>query len=346
MAVSSLATIKVTAHSGNYTKGRNTKISQITIHHMAGVLSAQACGNIFAKAGRNGSAHYGVGKDGEIANYVDEADTAWSDSNWPSNCRTVSIETSNDKTGGDWHVSDTTLNSLVKLVADIAKRNGLGTLVVGKNLRKHKDFAATACPGAYLESKMDYIATEANKINAGGGSSSGGDAKKSNEEIATEVIRGDWGNGNDRKSRLEAAGYDYAAIQKIVNERLGGGTSSGSASKPTVNDEIVNAVIRGDYGNGQDRVNRLTAAGYDYNEVQAAVNAKLGGVSSGSTTNDTCYYTVQSGDDLGSIIKKIGYASGNGLWGANGDVAYYAAQNGLANANQIYPGQVLTFKRR
>lgn len=342
MAVSSLATVKVQAHSGNYTKGRNTKISQITIHHMAGVLSAQACGNIFARAGRNGSAHYGVGKDGEIGNYVDEADTAWSDSNWPSNCRTVSIETSNDKTGGDWHVGDATLNSLVKLVADIAKRNGLGTLVVGGNLRKHNDFAATTCPGAYLESKMQYIASEANKINATGGGNSGS-AKKSNEEIADEVIRGDWGNGNDRKQRLTAAGYDYSAIQAIVNERLGGG---GSAQKPQVNDDIVNAVIRGDYGNGQERVERLTAAGYDYNEVQAAVNAKLGGVSSTKTTNNTCYYTVQSGDDLGSIIKKIGYASGNGLWGANGDVAYYAAQNGLADASKIYPGQVLTFTRR
>lgn len=44
---------------------------------------------------------------------------------------------------------------------------------------------------------------------------------KSMDEIAREVIRGDWGNGADRKNRLTAAGYDYAAVQTRVNELLG-----------------------------------------------------------------------------------------------------------------------------
>jgi hypothetical protein len=42
-------------------------------------------------------------------------------------------------------------------------------------------------------------------------------ARKSNEEIALEVRRGDWGNGDERRNRLAAAGYDYATIQAIVN---------------------------------------------------------------------------------------------------------------------------------
>lgn len=46
--------------------------------------------------------------------------------------------------------------------------------------------------------------------------------KKSNYDIATEVIVGKWGNGTVRKKRLTEAGYDYTAIQKIVNERLRG----------------------------------------------------------------------------------------------------------------------------
>jgi len=41
--------------------------------------------------------------------------------------------------------------------------------------------------------------------------------KKSNTEIAKEVIAGKWGNGSTRKKKLAAAGYDYNAIQKIVN---------------------------------------------------------------------------------------------------------------------------------
>lgn len=44
---------------------------------------------------------------------------------------------------------------------------------------------------------------------------------KSMDEIAREVIRGDWGNGADRRNRLTSAGYDYASVQAKVNELLG-----------------------------------------------------------------------------------------------------------------------------
>lgn len=165
MSNSALVTVRVPAHPSNYTKGRNTKITDITIHHMAGVLSAEQCGNIFARAGRNGSSHYGIGNGGEIGQYVDESDTAWTNSNWPSNCRSVTIETSNCATGGDWPVGDAAYNSLIKLVADIAKRNGLGTLVAGQNLTWHSMFAATTCPGDYLRARISDIAAQANKIN-------------------------------------------------------------------------------------------------------------------------------------------------------------------------------------
>lgn len=167
MSNSSLVTVRVPAHTSNYTKGRNTKITDITIHHMAGVLSAEQCGGIFARAGRNGSSHYGIGNGGEIGQYVNEEDTAWCNSNWPSNCRSVTIETSNSATGGEWPVGDAAYNSLIKLVADIAKRNGLGTLVAGKNLTWHSMFASTTCPGDYLRARISDIANKANAINSG-----------------------------------------------------------------------------------------------------------------------------------------------------------------------------------
>ena len=44
--------------------------------------------------------------------------------------------------------------------------------------------------------------------------------RKSNEVIAQEVINGAWGNGEDRKKRLTAAGYDYNAVQNIVNQKM------------------------------------------------------------------------------------------------------------------------------
>ena len=86
--------------------------------------------------------------------------------------------------------------------------------------------------------------------------------KKTVEELAREVIRGDWGNGSERKERLTEAGYDYNAVQELVNEKL---------YKKTV-DEIANEVIRGEWGNGAERKERLTNAGYDYSEVQERVN--------------------------------------------------------------------------
>ena len=166
MSKSSLVNVNVPAYEGNYTKGRSgRKIEAITIHHMAGRLTAEQCGKIFQQIGRYGSSHYGIGYDGRIGQYIDETDTAWTNSNWDSNCKSVTIETSDND--NSWYVNDTTLNSLIKLVADIAKRNNLGTLVPGKKLTWHSMFTSTTCPGDYLRSKMQYIADEANKINCG-----------------------------------------------------------------------------------------------------------------------------------------------------------------------------------
>ena len=92
--------------------------------------------------------------------------------------------------------------------------------------------------------------------------------KKSVDEIAQEVIRGDWGNGSDRRARLESAGYDYDAVQDRVNEILEG---TPSTPKKSI-DELAQEVIRGDWGNGSDRRKALESAGYDYDAVQNRVN--------------------------------------------------------------------------
>lgn len=90
---------------------------------------------------------------------------------------------------------------------------------------------------------------------------------KTNEEIADEVIRGEWGNGDERKRRLTEAGYDYNAVQQIVNEKL-------NVNVKTY-DDIVLEVIRGEWGNGAERKRRLTEAGYDYDLVQQLVNKMM-----------------------------------------------------------------------
>ena len=88
--------------------------------------------------------------------------------------------------------------------------------------------------------------------------------------VAKEVIAGKWGNGEDRKNRLTAAGYNYEAVQDQVNALL-----KGTATTTKSVAEVAKEVIAGKWGNGKERKNRLEAAGYNYNEVQAKVNAML-----------------------------------------------------------------------
>lgn len=93
--------------------------------------------------------------------------------------------------------------------------------------------------------------------------------KKSVDELAQEVIDGKWGDGEDRKKRLEEASYDYDAVQDRVNEILS------KNNKKSVT-EIAQEVINGEWGNGDERKNKLEQAGYDYDTVQAKVNQLLG----------------------------------------------------------------------
>ena len=75
---------------------------------------------------------------------------------------------------------------------------------------------------------------------------------KTIEQVAKEVLQGKWGNGEDRKKRLQNAGYDYNAVQNAVNQ-LCGGSSINSAEV----DRVARQVIRGDFGNGTNRRNTL-----------------------------------------------------------------------------------------
>ena len=110
-----------------------------------------------------------------------------------------------------------------------------------------------------------------------------------------------------------------------------GGSTPAPAPKPSKksNEEIANEVIAGKWGNGQDRKNRLTAAGYDYRAVQDIVNRKLGG---GGSTDHT-YYKIQPGDTLSGISAKYGTS-----------INQLCAWNGIANPDRIYAGVTIRVK--
>lgn len=86
------------------------------------------------------------------------------------------------------------------------------------------------------------------------------------DELARRVIAGEFGSGDARKNAL---GDKYDAVQARVNEILNGIASTPSKSVS----EVAKEVLAGSWGNGSDRKAKLDAAGYNYDEVQSAVNA-------------------------------------------------------------------------
>ena len=287
MGFSSLIRSQVLASANNYTNGRKGhKICKITPHHMAGVLSGEQCARIFQNPNRQASANYCIGNDGGIVGCVDENNRAWTSSSSSNDCQAITIEVSNCEIGGEWKISDAAWNALIKLCVDICTRYDFKLTYDGTpngSLTRHNMFANTNCPGQYLQGKFQELANTVNSILEGNSSvpSTPSNVSKSNEEIAAEVIAGKWGNGDTRKIALTNAGYDYNAIQSIVNAKLSGNSTT---SKPKLKsiDEIAKEVIAGQWGNGDTRKIALTNAGYDYNAIQSIVNAKLSGNSTTS----------------------------------------------------------------
>ena len=341
------------------TYGRRTlPITNIVPHHTAGVIGIENLGGWFAKQTTRASSNYGIGSDGRIGMYCEEKNMACTTSSYWADARAVTIEVSNSATGGQWPISNLALEATIKLITDICARNGIYPCTYTGDLRgtlwRHDWFANKVCPGPYFGSKFLYIAQEVTKrldiLRSGGktkpiqtsptyynyppatyevlrainsyekpdGKAKGKvakgtkvkavkelrsgvngvwlqlddgryiqaqewrtinvkkiaaakptPAKKSIAEIVAEVKAGKWGNGEDRKKRLTAAGYNYSEIQAGVN-------ASYNQPAGKTADQIAQEVIDGKWGVYPERKTRLEAAGYNYQTVQSIVNKKLG----------------------------------------------------------------------
>lgn len=156
--------VKISPNSSN---PRNKKIKKITLHHVAGNLTVEQIGNIFASASRRASSNYGIDSNGRVGMYVEEKNRAWTSGSADNDHQAITIEVANSKSGNPWPVSDKALNKLIELCVDICRRNGIDRLNytgdASGNFTRHNMFQATACPGPYLISKMPYIADEVNR---------------------------------------------------------------------------------------------------------------------------------------------------------------------------------------
>lgn len=297
--------------TNNKTSPRNHVIDTITIHCIVGQWTAKQGCDYFATTDRECSANYVVGKDGSIGLSVEEKDRSWCSSSSSNDHRAITIEVASD-TAHPYAVTDEAYNALIKLVADICKRNGIKKLLwkadkslIGQvnkqNMTVHRWFANKSCPGEYLYSRHSDIAA---KVNALLGDSAGETAqtpttqtlyrvqvgaysKKANADAMLEKIKkagfdtymvqvdglykvqvgaySKKSNADAMAAKLKASGFDT-----YITTKSGTAVSAGTQKKSVT--ELAKEVIAGKWGNGSDRKNRLTQAGYDYAAVQAKVN--------------------------------------------------------------------------
>ena len=281
--------VSYTRLSPNHSGQRTHSIDRITPHCVVGQLSAESICGCFTSPSRQASCNYGIGTDGRVSLCVEEKNRSWCSSSNANDQRAVTIECASDKTE-PYAMNTRVYDSLVKLCTDICRRNGKKKLLwLGDRNRTlnytpkpdemvltvHRWFANKSCPGNWLYSRLGDLSA---KVTAALGGSSvskpitdakqlyrvrktwadsksqkgafsvianakkcadsnkgysvfdengkkvyPADApgtKKSIDAIAREVIRGDWGNSDERKKKLTAAGYDYSAVQKKVTELL------------------------------------------------------------------------------------------------------------------------------
>lgn len=167
--------VSFTSLSPNHNGQRTHTIDTITIHCLIGQCSVERIGEMFAPESRKTSCNYGIGVDGRIGLYVDEENCAMATSSDDNDQRAINIVVASDTTE-PYAVNDKAYNALIRLVADICKRNRIDKLVWntskskrldrtdGCNITVHRDFVNQSCPGKFLYDHMGDVAKKVNML--------------------------------------------------------------------------------------------------------------------------------------------------------------------------------------
>jgi hypothetical protein len=265
-------------------------INGVVIHHVAGTNGLNYVANANT---RNSHPTYHIARSGAVTGIVHPDRRPYSTGGQPDPSA-VTFEIDNSSVGGDWPVTAESVEALIDVIiyhASQSPRAGKGFARNNPSVKQaeffiawHKQYSATACPGPFLMSQLDYIVSECNRRASSAPAPTPvtpapvQPSTPSVESIAREVIAGKWGNGPTRVQRLTQAGYDARAVQSMVNQILSGKAPAAPAA-PVVNviDRIAREVIAGKWGNGPTRVQRLNAAGHNARAVQSRVNEILAG---------------------------------------------------------------------
>lgn len=299
----------------------------VVIHNDAGRMRPQKYIDFLRWRDKTlGIAHYYCNRK-EIVQVVPKTNIGYHTGDWWSNCRSIGYEVCESLSANDQDFIQNEDVALMKATVDLLEA---GLPINKETVRLHHEFVPTSCPhrsmelhGGTTESVKEYFIERMQYF------ASLGDAlpyilyelgerktlcvreykriwntKKSptmfDKTLIEEIIRGDWGNGDERANRLLNAGYNPVKVQTAVNRFLVGEDWENSISEDENNewkqeeseknsdytetgwsnnvqniDSIAAEVIQGDWGNGEERRERLEQAGYDYDAVQARVNKML-----------------------------------------------------------------------
>lgn len=269
----------------------------VVIHNDAGRMKPQRYISFLRNRDKAlGIAHFYCNRD-TIVQVVPIENIGYHTGDWWSNCRSVGYEVCESLSASDEEFLQNEDVTLLKAAADLVEA---GMPISRETVRLHHEFVPTSCPHrsmelhggttesvrSYFIERMQYFASLGNnlveilhayfpeekfRMHTWERLGVFRNEDESENEIVQQVMQGEWGNGQERIQRLTEAGYDAGLIQEKVNLVLQGSPIN---DIKTV-DVLAYEVIQGDWGNGEERKERLEAAGYDYDAVQQRVNEIL-----------------------------------------------------------------------
>lgn len=227
--------------SPNHSGQRTHAVDRITPHCVVGQCSVETLGNIFAPTSRQASCQYGIGADGRIGMYVEEKNRSWCSSSSANDQRAITIECASDAVH-PYAFNDIVYAKLIELCTDICKRYGKNKLLwLGEKTKTLN----------YVPASNEMVLTV-------------------HRWFANKSCPGDW---------MYARMGDLASkVTAKLGDPTSGSGKSGAETKPSAKkstDQIAREVIRGLWGNGSDRINRLKMSGYDPTVIQNRVNQLL-----------------------------------------------------------------------
>lgn len=278
--------------------GRLESIDFVVIHNDAGSMTPEQYVNWLRNRDKSlGIAHYYCNRN-TIARVIDTFNIGYHTGDWWSNCRSIGYEVCESMKVSDEEFLQNEDMTLMQATEDLIY---YGLPINTSTVRLHHEFVPTTCPHRSMElhgnstesvknyfvSRMRYFATLGNTVDEMLGQVSENptiqetvqtettaqkSSGKSVDEVAQEVLQGLWGNGQERYDNLTNAGYNAQSVQDKVNSILNGGQGYDDYTNL---DDVANEVIQGLWGNGQERFDNLTNAGYDAQSVQDRVNELL-----------------------------------------------------------------------